>query len=76
MNHPLNRLINQTEQLQPMLKRLPVVINLVLIIGCAQLLSEIIWTLLDESETTTPVVAPISSMNNNAANAKQSQHCY
>ncbi|MES0326804.1 MAG: type II secretion system protein GspC [Gammaproteobacteria bacterium] len=75
MNQTFSQLINQTEQLQPLLKRLPVIINFVLIIACAQLLSEIIWTLLDDSGTETMTVSvPSSSVTNkNLSNAKQSQ---
>ena len=74
MNQTFSQLLNQTEQLQPMLKRLPVVINFVLIIACAQLLSEIIWMLLDESNTETmAVITPAGSVTNNHSNAKQSQ---
>ena len=75
MNQTFSQLINQTEQLQPLLKRLPVVINFVLIIACAQLMSEIIWMLLDDSRTETMAVnAPLNSATNkDISNAKQSQ---
>lgn len=77
MSHHLNQFLNQTEQLQPMLKRLPVVINLVLIIGCAQLLSEIIWMLLDDSGAdyttlVTPSVTVSSKSQSDAQKAQQS----
>ena len=75
MNLTFSQLINQTEQLQPLLKRLPVVINFVLIIACAQLMSELIWMLLDDSNTKIMTVStPITSAtNNNLSNATQSQ---
>lgn len=75
MNQTFSQLINQTEQLQPLLKRLPVVINFVLVIACAQLMSELIWMLLDDSSTETMMVSSpvISATNKNSSNAKQSQ---
>jgi len=75
MNQTFSQLINQAEQLQPLLKRLPVIINFVLIIACAQLLSEIIWMLLDDAgtETMTVSVPSTSVTNENLSNAKQSQ---
>lgn len=78
MSHPLNQLLNQTEQLQPMLKRLPVVINLVLIIACAQLISEIIWMLLDESDSSSSaLITPISPASIKEQNdAKKSQQAF
>ena len=75
MSQTFSRLLSQTEQLQPLLKHLPVVINFVLIIACAQLMSELIWMLLDDSSTETmAVTAPVNSVtNNNRSDAKQSQ---
>ena len=74
MNPTFNQLLNQTEQLQPLLKRLPVVINFVLIIACAQLASEIVWMLVDDSETRSNTVAPINAASgNNLDNAKKTQ---
>ena len=75
MSQTFSQLLNQTEQLQALLKRLPVVINFVLIIACAQLMSELIWMLLDDSSTEPmAVIAPLSSATNkNHSNAKQSQ---
>ena len=75
MSQTFNQLMNQAEQLQPLLKRLPVIINFVLIIACAQLLSEIIWMLLDESDSgTTTITTPVTSASGqNANNTKKSQ---
>lgn len=75
MSQTFNQLMNQTEQLQPLLKRLPVIINFVLIIACAQLLSEIIWMLLDESDYgTTTITTPVTSTSGqNSNNVKKSQ---
>ena len=75
MSQTFSQLLNQTEQLQALLKRLPVVINFVLIIACAQLMSELIWMLLDDSKTETiAITAPVNSVTSNSANkAKQSQ---
>ncbi|MCW8924289.1 MAG: type II secretion system protein GspC, partial [Gammaproteobacteria bacterium] len=70
-----SQLLNQTEQLQPLLKRLPVIVNFVLIIACAQLLSEAIWMLLDDSRSeSVAVVTPANSVTSkNLSNAKKSQ---
>ena len=75
MSQTFNQLMNQAEQLQPLLKRLPVIINFVLIIACAQLLSEIIWMLLDESDSgTTTITTPVTSASGqNSNNTKKSQ---
>lgn len=75
MNQTFSQLINQTEQLQPLLKRLPVVIHFVLIIACAQQISEIIWMLLDDSRAEIMAAnAPLNSAKNKKLNnAKQSQ---
>lgn len=75
MNPTFSQLLNQTEQLQPLLKRLPIVLNFVLIIACAQLISELVWMLLDDSKTETmAVTAPLNAAsNNNRNNAKQAQ---
>ncbi len=65
-----SQLINQTEKLSVLLKRLPVVINIVLIIACAQLLSEVTWMLLnDSSGHPSTLVAP----NNASTNKKNLQ---
>ena len=77
MSQTFSQLLNQTEQLQALLKRLPVVLNFVLIIACAQLLSEAIWMLLDDSgsgsiSVTAPAPANLAS-NKNYSNAKKSQ---
>jgi len=74
MNPTLSQLLNQTEQLQPFLKRLPIIINYVLIIACAQLMSEFIWTLLDDSEIETMTVTAPTTINNGSA--KQSQQAF
>ena len=72
MSHPLNHFLNQTEQLQPMLKRLPVAINIILIIGCAQLLSEMIWMLLDDSSSDySTLVTPANSVASQRQNDSQ-----
>ncbi|MDH5388912.1 MAG: type II secretion system protein GspC [Gammaproteobacteria bacterium] len=74
MTHAFSQLINQTEQLQSLLKRLPVVINFVLIIACAQLTSEIIWMLLDESGyESTIIVTPTPSVATQNLNNKSQQ---
>ena len=75
MTQTFSQIINQTEQLQILWKRLPVIINFVLIIACAQLMSEIIWMLFDESSSeSSAVVAPDSSVSSqNHNNAKKSQ---
>ena len=75
MNPTFSQLLNQTEQLQPLLKRLPIIINFVLIIACAQLMSELIWMLLDDSDIEPmAVVAPASNKQNN--NTNQSQQAF
>ncbi|MCK5263171.1 MAG: type II secretion system protein GspC [Gammaproteobacteria bacterium] len=75
MNPTFSQLLNQTEQLQPLLKRLPIIINFVLIIACAQLMSELIWMLLDDSDIEPmTVVAPASNKQNN--NTNQSQQAF
>lgn len=76
MTQTFNQLLNQTEQLQPLLKRLPVILNLVLIITCAQLLSVIIWMFLTESDaglltTVSPVNSSSVSQQNNARETQQ-----
>lgn len=78
MSQTFNQLMNQAEQLQPLLKRLPVIINFVLIIACAQLLSEIIWMLLDESDSgTTTITTPVTSTSGtNSNNTKKSQQAF
>ena len=75
MSQTFSQLLNQTEQLQALLKRLPVVLNFVLIIACAQLLSEAIWMLLDDSGSgSISVTAPANlASNKNYNNAKKSQ---
>ena len=73
MSLPLNQLLTQSEQLQPMLRRLPVVLNIVLIIGCAQLLSEMIWMLVDDSDNNiTSVMTPVSTSTTSKPNDKNS----
>ena len=68
MSQAFSQLLNQTEQLQASLKRLPLVINFVLIIACAQLMSELIWMLLE----TIAVITPANQIKNQN-NARQSQ---
>lgn len=69
MTQTFNQLLNQTEQLQPLLKRLPVIVNFVLIIACAQLASEVIWMLLDDSSSdSAALITPVSSVSNKNAN--------
>ncbi|MDH5610920.1 MAG: type II secretion system protein GspC [Gammaproteobacteria bacterium] len=74
MTQSFNQLINQIEQLQPLLKRLPVVISIVLIIACAQQASELIWLMLDESGVEPmAIIAPANSVVNQTLNNKKSQ---
>ena len=74
MTQTFSQLINQTEQLQPLLKRLPVVINFVLIIACAQLASEFFWMLLDEPDhESTAIITPVNSVNTQNLNNKSQQ---
>lgn len=77
MTPALDQFLNQTEQLQPLLKRLPVIINIVLIIACAQLLSEVIWMSLDQSSSksiTTASPANSTSSRNRHSKIKSQQH--
>ena len=73
MSQAFSQLLNQTEQLQASLKRLPLVINFVLIIACAQIMSELIWMLLDDSGTETIAVITPANQIKNQNNARQSQ---
>lgn len=75
MTRTFNQLFTHREQLQPLLKRLPVVINFLLIIAGAQLLSQGIWMLLAEPESEFATVAPAanSGADKNSGNAQQSQ---
>lgn len=62
MTQTLSRLLSQTEQLQPLLKRLPAILSIVLIIACAQQTAELIWMLLDDSSTeSVAALAPVNS---------------
>ncbi|MDH5710358.1 MAG: type II secretion system protein GspC [Gammaproteobacteria bacterium] len=78
MNHPLSQFLTQSEQLQPLLRRLPVVLNVVLIIGCAQLLSEAIWMLVDDTNNRiTSVIAPVNTtIARKPDNANKSQQAF
>lgn len=75
MTRTFNQLLTHSEQLQPLLKRLPVVINFLLIIACAQLLSQGIWMLLGEPESEFAAVAPAANSGaaKNSDDAKKSQ---
>ncbi|MDT8451197.1 MAG: type II secretion system protein GspC [Gammaproteobacteria bacterium] len=75
MTRTFNQLFTHSEQLQPLLKRLPVVINFLLIIACAQLLSQGIWMLLAEPESEFFAATPSanSGTDKNADNAQKSQ---
>lgn len=60
-----------------MLRRLPVVLNVVLIIGCAQLLSEVIWMLVDDSDSNiTSVMAPVSTSTTSKPDDKNSGQAF
>ena len=75
MTRTFNQLLSHSEQLQPLLKRLPVVINFLLIIACAQLLSQGIWMLLAEPESEFAAVAPAANSGaaKNSGDTKKSQ---
>ena len=76
MTQTFSQLINQTEQLQPLLKRLPIIINFLLIIVCAQLISQVVWMLVTDSSSApaalSSAVKPVSSKNN----TQQSQQAF
>ncbi len=75
MTRTFSQLFSHNEQLQPLLKRLPVVINFLLIIACAQLLSQGIWMLLAEPQSDFSAIVPSanSGADKNAGNTQKSQ---
>ncbi len=75
MSQTFSQLFTHSEWLQPLLKRLPVVINFLLIIACAQLLSQGIWMLLAEPESEFSAVTSSvnSGINKNTGNNQKTQ---
>jgi general secretion pathway protein C len=72
MSQSFSQLMSRTEQLQPLLKRLPVAISIVLIIACAQQVSELIWMLLDESGSDSiALIAPVNPVAGQNLNDKK-----
>jgi general secretion pathway protein C len=74
MTQSLTTLLNNPENLQLVLKKLPTAISVVLVIACANVLSQITWALLtdDEQAVTTPVKTPkIAPKANNQQSFRQ-----
>jgi general secretion pathway protein C len=58
MNSQVSALLTSLPQLQPLYRRLPVFVSLLLVIACAQALVRITWLFLPEAETETTPVRP------------------
>lgn len=63
-------LLQNQEQWQPVLNRLPSILSLILVIACAQLLAQLTWILIPQAEQ-----APVTfSQNTGKSSAKQPSH--
>lgn len=78
MTHSFNQILNQTEQLQLLLRRLPVIINIILIVACAQLVANAIWMLLDNSSSdSAALTSSVNSMSDKTrSDAKEAQQAF
>lgn len=68
MAQSLTSLLNNPENLQLALKKLPTAVSLVLVIACAHILSQITWALFSGTEQPTIVKTPVSKVTPKAGN--------
>ena len=70
MTRQLTALLNNPENLQPLLRRLPTVLSVVLLIACTHILSQITWMLLTDEDADPGYTAkptPAKPVNNGSS---------